>query len=303
MPSTQLSTEVPSKRRSLKIGLFSDSAVIHAIRHLGLDSRAGLNIETIRVPSSPGAFAWLRDREINAVVTSPDNVLLYATTDKQPLGHTLDVRMLRSVDRGMGLALFSRPNVESIDDFCGKEVAVDVVRSGFALLLFQMLAKKGVERSAVKFMEAGPTPQRLHKLQEGAASATVLNAESRIAAQELGMREWITSADISGNYLGGVLAACNDFEPSLAAALADIWSQATVWLLDAPVEQVLCVLSQANPALGTPGYVQLLRDNRFGLTRDPQVHQQELEELCRIRREAGAYAPTPDFLQPLCAAL
>ena len=130
----------------LTIGQFSDSAVVHAIRHLGLDRDAEVELDTKRVQSSPGQFTSLRDGEIDIAITSPDNVLLYATTDKQPLGEQLDVRMLRSIDRGLGLALFSLPEFESVEALRGSDIAVDVARSGFALLLFRMLARGGVER-------------------------------------------------------------------------------------------------------------------------------------------------------------
>lgn len=280
-----------SAPQRLTIGQFSDSAVIHAIRHLGLDSDAGLALDTTRVPSSPGQFTALRDGDIDVAVTSPDNVLLYATTDQQPLGQALDVRMLRTIDRGLGLALFSRPNVQEFAELRGADIGVDVVRSGFALLLFRMLAQGGIEREDANFVELGSTPKRLIAMQEGTAAATILNAESRVAAQDLGMREWKTSADISPNYLGTVLAVRGDFDPGVAATLTQMWSTATEWLLDSPDAEVGAILTEANAALGSAGYVALLRDERFGLLRDPNVQAADLEELCRIRNESGAYAP------------
>ncbi len=283
----------------LTIGQFSDSAVLHAIRHLQLDRREGLELVATRVPSSPGQFTALRDAEIDIAITSPDNVLLYATTDQQPLGERLDVRMLRSIDRGLGLALFSRPEFSSVTDLRGTNIGVDVVRSGFALLLFRMLERGGVSRDQATFLELGATPKRLVAMEDNQASATILNAESRVAAQESGMREWLTSADISDNYLGTVLAVGADFDPNLAQTFVAIWTAATEWLIDSPEDEVCSVLAAANEHLGTPGYVALLRDPRFGLLRDPAVHAADLHELCRIRQESDAYAPSPEAVAAL----
>jgi ABC-type nitrate/sulfonate/bicarbonate transport system substrate-binding protein len=283
----------------LVIGQFSDSAVIHAIRHLELDRESNLELEVTRVPSSPAQFASLRDGDIDVAITSPDNVLLYATTDNQPLGEKLDIRMLRTIDRGLGLALFSRPEFEAVSELRGTAIGVDVVRSGFALLLFRMLDKGGVARESATFEELGATPKRLIAMQEGHASATILNAESRIAAIDAGMREWFTSADISDSYLGTVLAVRADFDPKVAQQLVEIWSEATRWLIESPAAEVATVLTAANPHLGTPGYVELLRDSRFGLLLDPDVRAGDLEELCRIRREADAYAPNSDAVAAL----
>jgi len=283
----------------LTIGQFSDSAVLHAIRHLELDKEEGLELDAIGGPSSPGQFTALRDGEIDIAITSPDNVLLYATTDQQPLGERLNVRMLRSIDRGLGLALFSRPEFSSVTDLRGTNVGVDVVRSGFALLLFSMLERGGVSRDQATFVELGATPKRLVAMEDNQASATILNAESRVAAQESGMREWLTSADISDNYLGTVLAVGAGFDPDLAQTFVAIWTAATEWLIDSPEDEVCSVLAAANEHLGTPGYVALLRDPRFGLLLDPAVHAADLHELCRIRQESDAYAPTPEAVAAL----
>ena len=285
--------------KRLTIGQFSDSAVLHAIRYLQLDKECGLDLVTTRVPSSPSQFSALNDGHIDVAITSPDNVLLYATTDQQPLGHQLDVRMLRTIDRGLGLALFSRPEFTSVAELRGTEIGVDVVRSGFALLLFRMLERGGVSRDQATFVELGATPKRLIAMKEGQASASILNAESRVAAQASSMREWLTSADISDNYLGTVLAVQAEFDSSVAKDLVEIWTRATEWILESPEESVRSVLNAANEQLGTPGYVALLRDPRFGLLLDPTVAREDLLELCRIRRESQAYAPLPEAVAAL----
>lgn len=288
--------------RVITFGQFSDSAVLHAIRHLGLDDSSGLAFETTRVPSSPDQFAWLRNGVIDIAITSPDNVLLYATTDQQPLGERLDIRMVRSIDRGLGLSLFSRSEIETVDDLRGHEVGVDVVRSGFALLLFRILAQQGIPRDSVHIVELGATPKRLLAVLKGEATATILNAESRVSAQEAGLKEWGSSDDISSNYLGTVLTVRNDFDSDLAKLITSVWTTATTWLLNAPTTEVMAVLEAANSALGAEGYVALLRDPRFGLLEDPRISVEDLQELARIRRESGAYTPDSESIAALASA-
>lgn len=288
--------------RVITFGQFSDSAVLHAIRHLGLDDSSGLAFETTRVPSSPDQFAWLRNGVIDIAITSPDNVLLYATTDQQPLGERLDIRMVRSIDRGLGLSLFSRSEIETVDDLRGHEVGVDVVRSGFALLLFRILAQQGIPRDSVHIVELGATPKRLLAVLKGEATATILNAESRVSAQEAGLKEWGSSDDISSNYLGTVLTVRNDFDSDLAKLITSVWTTATTWLLNAPTTAVMAVLEAANSALGAEGYVALLRDPRFGLLEDPRISVEDLQELARIRRESGAYTPDSESIAALASA-
>jgi hypothetical protein len=68
----------------IRIGQFSESPVLAVARALDLNTRFGIEWETQRVQSSPGQFESLRSNEIDIAITSPDNVLLYATTANNP---------------------------------------------------------------------------------------------------------------------------------------------------------------------------------------------------------------------------
>lgn len=277
--------------RSVTVGQFSASPVLAAASALGLDARHGLEIATARVPSSPGQFASLRDGEIDVAVTSPDNVLLYATTDRNPLGERLDVRMVRAIDRGLGLTLVTDPAITRVEQFRGAALGVDVIRSGFALLLFSMLDRLGIDREQVAFPEHGSTPTRLERLIAGEIDGTILNAESRVGALSAGLRPWSTSIDVSENYLGTVLAVPSGIDPDLASDVTRMWDEATRWLLESSEPDVVECLAATSPVLGNVEYVQLIRDPAFGLLLDPQVPVADLQVLTAIRRSCGAYAP------------
>ena len=281
------------------VGQFSESPVLAAARALGLEERHGVALTTVRVASSPAQFTSLRDRAIDVAITSPDNVLLYATSDQNPTGARVPVRMIRAIDRGLGLALVTRPSITTADQLQQASLAVDVVRSGFALLLFTMLDSLGVDRSVMTFAEHGSTPKRLAALLEGETDGSILNAESRVGALGAGMRAWISSVDVSPNYLGTVLAVTDDFDPELAHSLTRLWDDATEWLLTRPEHEVADVLGRADPALGSADYVRLIRDPGFGLLRDPAVDTADLRVLTGIRRSCGAYAPDDDTLSSL----
>jgi ABC-type nitrate/sulfonate/bicarbonate transport system substrate-binding protein len=284
---------------SLTLGQFSNSPVVLAARQLGLEGAHGLSLATTAVSSSPGQFAALRDGSIDVAVTSPDNVLLYATTDRNPLGARLDVRIHRPIDRGLGLALVTRPEVSTFEELAQSTFAVDVMRSGFAFLLFSMLDDLGVDRSAVTFDELGSTPARADALIEGRTGGTILNAESRVRAEAEGMRVWRTSADVSHRYLGTVLAAPAHADAGAMQALSSMWQEATEWLLRGPETDVRACLGAAAPILGSPEYVSLMRDPVVGLLDVSQVDIDDLGILVGIRRRCGAYVPDESALPSL----
>ncbi len=285
--------------RRLTVGQFSASPVMSAAHTLGIDARHGLELVGTRVPSSPGQFASLRDGEIDVAVTSPDNVLLYATTDRNPLGEMLDVRMIRAIDRGLGLTLVTSPRIDSVEGFQGARIGVDVIRSGFALLLFRMLDLLGVDRATVEFPEHGSTPKRLESLLSGGIDGTILNAESRIRALAEGQHPWSTAVDVSPRYLGTVLAVPRGFDQAVADDLVAMWTEATSWLLEAPEADVVECLGSAGPVLGSVEYARLIRDPAHGLLADPAVTVADLRVLTDIRRECGAYSPDPEALPAL----
>ncbi|MFM1918206.1 MAG: hypothetical protein RJB01_1721 [Actinomycetota bacterium] len=282
---------------SVHLGQFSGSPVIAAAEHLGLDAQYGLKLTTSRVMSSPAQFQSLNTGEIDVAITSPDNVLLYGTTAKNPLETELPIRMIRAIDRGLGLALFTTADFTETSDIPGSAIAVDVVKSGFALLLFTMLADLGISRDQVDFPELGATPKRLTAVLAGEADGTILNAESRIGAQEAGLKQWRTSRDISAHYLGTVLAVRRTFDPDTEQRLVGLWNETTTWLLTAPDTDVRTALQ--NAGLGSAAYLELLRNPDFGLLDDPAVQREDLDELCRIRQAAGAYSPDSDALERL----
>ncbi|MCF8543351.1 MAG: hypothetical protein K9G24_09760 [Candidatus Nanopelagicales bacterium] len=283
----------------ITLGQFSTSPVVAAARHLSLDRRYGIDLTTTRVPSSPGQFQMLIDGAIDVAVTSPDNVLLYATTDRNPLSCRVDVQIVRAIDRGLGLTMVTRPGIRTVDDLAQASLCVDVVRSGFALLLFTMLDSVGIDPQQMNFEERGSTPARMEALLRGESDGTILNAESLVAAQEAGMRMWMTAADVSSRYLGTVLAVPSGTDQGLVDSLVGLWSDATEWLLDAPEIEVADCLGNESPILGSAAYVHLLRDPATGLSRSGSVDVDDLRVLCDIRRTRGAYSPGDDALAGL----
>lgn len=283
--------------RELRIGQFSRSPVLIAARRLGWDRAEGLSLEVSPVTSSPGQFASLRGGDIDVALTSPDNVLLYASTDRNPLNERIALRIHRGIDGGLGLCLAARPEVAVASDFLNVPVGVDVLQSGFAMLLKALLARLDVEPGDVTFVEEGATPNRATRLVEGAIGATILNAESRLRAEGHGMRVWSTSVDYSPAYPGTVMATLDD-GPDVTSLLR-MWERTTAWLLDTPGHEVQEVLGQEVADLGSPAYLALMRAPSTGLHRDPAVSATELSVLADLRREAGAFTPSAEDIQSL----
>jgi len=285
----------------LRIGQFSESPVLAVARGLGLDGVYQLDWTTSRVPSSPAQFEWLRDGDIDIAITSPDNVMLYALTENNPLGQTLDLRFLRTIDRGLGLALYTQPEIASVEDLEGCTLGVDVMSSGFALLLLAILKKLGVDSSTITFEPVGAPPKRLSAIVERTIHGSILNAEAAVSATVRGLTRWASSVDVNDNYLGTVLASLAGQHSGVIDRFVRMWDEATHEILDRPAEEVVEILSAQAPGLARPEYVELVQSAEFGLLADPRVSSEQLSVLADIRVSAGAWAPDKSAQEELVA--
>lgn len=286
-------------RANFKIGQFSESPVLAMARALGLDDKYSVQWSTERVPSSPSQFQSLADGAIDLAITSPDNVLLYATTAANPIKMKLPVKFLRTIDRGLGLALYTAPKVVEITELRKSKLGVDVPNSGFAFLLFAMAKKLGIEREEYDLESLGATPKRLTGLLEGDVTATILNAETAIRAEEAGATKWATSLDISPDYLGTVLVDLDSPGRQDTGPFLDMWDEATDVILASDSSKLVNLLETDYKNLANPEYVALLQSKDFGLLQDREVSPSQLAVLTGIRSEFGAYTPSEESLSEL----
>lgn len=286
----------------IRIGQFSESPVLAVARALDLNTRFGIEWETQRVQSSPGQFESLRSNEIDIAITSPDNVLLYATTANNPLKEQLDVQFLRPIDRGLRLALYTSSDIGSVEDFAGSTLGVDVMSSGFAILMLQMLASLGVDHSTITFEAIGATPKRLGAVQDGTVQGTVLNAETAVAAEQAGLRRWATSTDVSDDYLGTVLVQMGGPVSEHTRAFLDMWEAATQAILTSSAEDLVGLLESQAPALANDDYVAIINSAEYGCLAGEVVSAEQLTVLAEIRRLSGAYTPSEADIIRLAAS-
>jgi ABC-type nitrate/sulfonate/bicarbonate transport system substrate-binding protein len=285
----------------IRVGQFSESPVLAVARALDLNTRFGIEWETQRVQSSPGQFESLRSNEIDIAITSPDNVLLYATTENNPLKEQLDLQFLRPIDRGLRLALYTSNDIDSVEDFAGSTLGVDVMSSGFAILLLQMLASLGVDHSTITFEAVGATPKRLDAIKDGTIQGSVLNAEAGVAAEQAGFRRWATSTDVSDDYLGTVLAQMAGPISEHTRAFLDMWEAATQAILTSTTAELVDLLGAQTPALANADYVEILQSPAYGCLAGEVISAEQLAVLAEIRRLSGAYTPGDVDIQRLAS--
>lgn len=278
---------------SIRLGTFTPSVLLDVCRRTGTLGRAGLAVEESPVPSSPAQFASLEGGELDAVFTSPDNVIAYRFVTDNPLGRLIDVSVVAALDRGLGLSVWTAPPFPSAEQVRGAVVGVDVPTSGFAFVAYELLARLGIPRDAYTPAKLGATPKRADALAAASIAATVLNAGNELRAESRGCHPQLRASAI-GPYLGTVLARRDDAGPRIRDGVDR--------LADALLETASAVLRGENDDLAADAAVRLLglgpqdasrhlaclRDPREGLVADGIADRRSIETLVSLR---AAYLP------------
>src|SRR4029077_1392596 len=129
---------------TIRLGSFSNSFVDAVARRAGMYRDERVQVEFCRVFNSPSQFEKLVLGEVEVVLTATDNVLNYRYKRRSDNNSPLDVRIVRAVELGGGVSLVTARTVTSVRDLRGALIAVDDTDSGFALLLYELLARAGM---------------------------------------------------------------------------------------------------------------------------------------------------------------
>ena len=267
---------------SLTLGTFTPSVLLRVARRTGRLDDAGLVVTESPVPSSPGQFAALLDGSLDAVLTSPDNVLAYRYSPTNALDRTADARIVSAVDRGMGLGLYARTDAAGLR---GATFGVDVPGSGFAFAMYALAESVGLERGDYEIATLGSTPKRLRALLAGECAATMLNAGNELHAEAAGLTALATVKDTLPPYLGTVLAVVGDV--GAAAPLAGVLTATAAEIAGNGLDDE--VVAEAGAALELPEdlarrYLARLRDPADGLVPDGVVDPASVRTLVDLRR-------------------
>ena len=277
--------------QTLRIGQFSQSPVLLAIQHFNLLPEYQLEISN--VTSSPSQFESLAKNELDIALTSPDNVLLYGTTDKNALKQKIELKILRSIDKGLKLSLVSNGEIKNISQLQTAIFSIDSITSGFALLLKNMLLNLKLDLDQeINFVQAGSTPKRLLHVLDNNSQATILNAESKIVADKKSLKTWMEVTQVSNNYLGTVICVkAKDESVQHVKDFMSAWKSAVEMILNFNSEQFKEIFTDKESPLATKEYFELLKDEKHGMTLKNELSVENLIPLVEIRKATHAYTP------------
>jgi ABC-type nitrate/sulfonate/bicarbonate transport system substrate-binding protein len=105
------------------------------------------------------------------------------------------------------LAFIVAPGIKSYRDLKGQTLALDALATGFAFVLYEMLAKSGLKRSDYEFAAVGATPQRWEAVRSGQHAGTITIEPFTSIAKAQGFGVLDVSSNVLPIYQGGSFVA------------------------------------------------------------------------------------------------
>ncbi|HEY7063580.1 MAG TPA: ABC transporter substrate-binding protein [Chloroflexota bacterium] len=182
----------------LRLITFTPPVVLGVAQARGHFAAEGLCVEHTITRSSAQLMHGVIDGAYDLGFTNPDNWVTYVTRDGA------DVFMFQGVVTGGERTLVVRPEIQTVEDLRGKDIAVDAVDSGFVMILWQLLNDQGVDFRGgdPRLVAVGTTALRLQSMERGETYAAILTAPETEQALARGYRILGRSRDHLPHYPG-----------------------------------------------------------------------------------------------------
>ena len=166
----------------------------------GFLAREKLAMELTPTPGSVFQLTNLIAGKFDIAMTAIDNVIAYDEGQGEvAVPGTPDLFAFMGGNNAF-LSLYALPEIRGYEDLRGKELSVDAVTTGFAFVLQEMLAAKGLGDGDYKLAPAGGTLQRWEALQKKQHAGTMLNTPFDLLASAAGFKSLGRAIDLLSRY-------------------------------------------------------------------------------------------------------
>ena len=171
----------------------------------GFFDKNGLDVKLLRAPDSTTQLLSLVDGKIDIAMTAIDNIVAYQEGQGDvPVKGTPDLFAFLGVNNGGRFNLIVAPEIKRYADLKGKDLAVDAVTSGYALVLQEMLRQGGLKPGDYKLVSVGGSRQRWEAVRDKKVAGSLLNAPYDATAEAAGFKRLANSGDHIKRYQGSV---------------------------------------------------------------------------------------------------
>jgi ABC-type nitrate/sulfonate/bicarbonate transport system substrate-binding protein len=232
----------------------------------------------------------LAEGKFDIAMTAVDNIVAYAEGQGEaPIGPQPEFFAFMGIDKGF-LSLVVTPDIKSFADLKGKTLSVDARTTGYAFVLYEMLARNGLKEGEYSIEKVGGTTLRWNALRERKQSGTLLSAPFNLIAQEEHFNELAKATKVIGPYQGNVAATRRSWAAqnrNTVIGFIRAYVQAIDWLYqksnrEEAIRILLKSVPEMSPGLAQQTYDELL-DPQDGFFRDGRMRLDGLQTVLDLR--------------------
>ncbi|HMF21667.1 MAG TPA: ABC transporter substrate-binding protein [Pseudolabrys sp.] len=266
---------------------------LFAAQSQGFFAKRGLDVDMKIAPGSDVLRQGLADGKWQIVHTAFDNAVAMADVAK------VDVVGLIGGDNSFN-HLIVQPEIGSIKDLHGKTVAVDALNTAYALQLYDILAKNGLNKGDYTAKSVGATFKRLAAMQEDKnVSAAIINAPFSILAVKSGLKDMGPVSTMIGSYqatAGFSLRSWAEANPDTVVKYLQAYIEGLRWGLDPRNKDAATALLAERlklpPEIAAECYAQVT-DPANGLAEDGKFDMEGFKNLLKLRAQFESSTPNP----------
>jgi ABC-type nitrate/sulfonate/bicarbonate transport system substrate-binding protein len=254
----------------------------------------GVSVNLTTTPSSVFQAEKLADGSFQIAGTAFDNVVAYSEGQGaariEPAPDFFAFMGATQIE----LALIAAPDVKEVAALKGRSLALDALATGFAFVLYEMLARAGISRDDVEMATVGATPLRWESVKDGQHAATLAIEPFTSIARNQGFNVIATSTEMFPAYQGGSFAARRSWAQANRGAVTGFirgYLAGLDWVRDPDNrEEAIAILLANMPAIKPPVAPRVmdgLLDPRSGLTPEARLLDDGIATVLDLRSRYG----------------
>ncbi|WP_438390527.1 ABC transporter substrate-binding protein [Caballeronia sp. DA-9] len=256
----------------------------------GMFEQRGIHVTLQGTTGSVAQMTDLSQGKYDIAMTALDNVVAYVEGEGEaPIGAQPDFVAVMGSDSSF-LSLVAQPDVKSYEQLRGRTLSVDARTTGYAFVLYEMLARKGLGMNDYTVETAGGMVQRWQALQDKKQVATLLSTPFNILARGAGFNQIDAATDVIGAYQGNVAATRRSWakhNKAKVVAFIQAYVEAIDWLYDPKnhdeaIQILLTNVPQMSPELAVTTYRELL-DPKKGFFRKGRMDVPGIRTVLALR--------------------
>lgn len=292
---------VSNARTELRVIAFpgAPNLPIFAAIENGFFGKQNLDVALTTTPSSVFQFEKLSAGEFDIACTAFDNVVAYREGQgAAQLPGEADFHVLMGATQ-IELGFVVAPDIASYADLKGRSVALDALSTGFAFVLYEMLARAGLSRDEVQMVAVGATPARWEAVKAGTHAGTLTIEPFTSIARNAGFNVLDRSTDLFDAYQGGIVAARQSWaraNPQAVHGFIRGYLAGLEWTLaphnrQAGAELLVANMPAIKPGVADAVMASLLNPNS-GLTPNGAILPEGMQTVLALRSKYGEAGTT-----------